>query len=250
MNINKELAFQEFVRRESNLIRAPYTPEQEFYSVIKSGNTAKVKELCQESLLSKKGLGTLSLNYLQNIKYHFAITAALIARYCMEGGMELSTAYGLSDFYIRKADGSTKPEEVALLHPVMCLDYAKRMKNLRKDKVTSMHISACIDYIWDNLHTRITIESLASAVGLNPSYLSRLFKKEVGMTVSQYIRNKKIETARNMLIYSDYSPSQISSVLAFPNQSYFTEIFHKETGMTPSKYRNLNFRNTEIGNEV
>jgi len=249
MNIKKELAFQEFVRRESNLVRAPYTPEQEFYSVIKSGNTTKVKELCQESLLSKKGFGTLSLNSLQNIKYHFAITAALVARYCLEGGMELSTAYGLSDFYIQKADSCTKPQDIASLHTVMCLDYAKRMKNLRKSKVTSRHISACIDYIWDNLHTRITIETLASLVDLNSSYLSRLFKKEVGMTVSQYIQDKKIETAQNMLIYSDHTPSHISSVLAFPNQSYFTEIFHKKTGMTPLKYRNLNFRNTEIGGE-
>ncbi|MTK07677.1 MAG: AraC family transcriptional regulator [Hungatella sp.] len=249
MNIKKELAFQEFVRRENNLIRAPYTPEQEFYSVIKSGNTTKVRELCQESLLSKNGLGILSFHHLQNIKYHFVITAALVARYCMEGGMELSTAFSLSDFYIQKADSCTKPEEVAALHPIMCLDYAKRMKFIRKNKATSRHIAACIDYICDNLHTRITIETLASAIGLNSSYLSRLFKKEVGMTVSQYIRDKKIETASNMLIYSDYSPSQISSILAFPNQSYFTEIFHKKTGMTPLKYRNLNFRNTEIGIE-
>lgn len=246
MNIKKELAFQEFVRRENNLIRAPYTPEQEFYSVIKSGNMAKVQLLCQESLLSKKGLGTLSIHSLQNIKYHFAITAALVARYCMEGGMELTTAYSLSDLYIQKADSCTKPEEVAALHPVMCLDYAKRMKFLRKNKVTSRHIAACIDYICDNLHTRITIETLASSVGLNSSYLSRLFKKEVGITVSQYIRDKKLETAQNMLIYSNYTPSQISSVLAFPNQSYFTEIFHKKTGMTPLKFRNLNFRKTEM----
>lgn len=246
MDIKKELFYKEFIQREHNILRAPYNPELEFYSIIKSGNISKIRSLCQERLLDKPGLGTLSDNSLQNMKYHFVITIALVARYCIEGGMELSTAYSLSDFYIQKADRCKTPEEVSDLHPIMCEDYTKRMRNLRKQKICSKHIADCIDYIYDHLHTRITIHDLSGYVNLNPSYLSRLFKKETGMTVSAYIQNKKIETAQNMLIYSDYTLSQISSTLAFPSQSYFTEIFHKRTGMTPTKYRALYFRNTEI----
>ena len=129
----------------------------------------------------------------------------------------------------------------------MCEDYTKRMKSLRKEKICSKQIAECIDYIYDHLHTRITIETLADHVKLNPSYLSRLFKKEIGTTVRSYIQPTKIETAKNMLIYSDYTLSQISSTLAFPSQSYFTEIFRKKTGLTPTNYRSLYFRNTEIG---
>ena len=246
MNIKKELFYREFIQRENNILRAPYNPELEFYSIIKSGNIAKVRSLCQERLLDKPGLGTLSEDSLQNMKYHFVITTALVARYCIEGGMELSTAYGLSDFYIQKADQCRTPEEVSDLHPVMCEDYTRRMKNLRKQKICSKHIADCVDYIYEHLHTRITINDLSEYVNLNPSYLSRLFKKETGTTVSAYIQNKKIETAQNMLVYSDYTLSQISSTLAFPSQSYFTEIFHKRTGMTPTKYRALYFRSTEI----
>ncbi len=246
MNIKKELFYREFIQRENNILRAPYNPELEFYSIIKSGNIAKVRSLCQERLLDKPGLGTLSEDSLQNMKYHFVITTALVARYCIEGGMELSTAYGLSDFYIQKADQCRTPEEVSDLHPVMCEDYTRRMKNLRKQKICSKHIADCVDYIYEHLHTRITINDLSEYVNLNPSYLSRLFKKETGTTVSAYIQNKKIETAQNMLVYSDYTLSQISSILAFPSQSYFTEIFHKRTGMTPTKYRALYFRSTEI----
>ena len=246
MNIKKELFYREFIQRENNILRAPYNPELEFYSIIKSGNISKVRSLCQERLLDKPGLGTLSENPLQNMKYHFVITTALVARYCIEGGMELSTAYGLSDFYIQKADQCRTPKEVSDLHPVMCEDYTKRMKNLRKQKICSKHIADCIDYIYEHLHTRITIHDLSEYVDLNPSYLSRLFKKETGTTVSAYIQNKKIGTAQNMLVYSDYTLSQISSILAFPSQSYFTEIFHKRTGMTPTKYRALYFRSTEI----
>ncbi len=247
MGFQKDKYYKEFVRREHDLYRAPYNPELEFYSHIKEGNVEKVRELCKEALIDKPGMGTLSPNFTQNMKYHFAITTAMAARYCIQGGMELSAAYTLSDFYIQKADQCKSAKEVSDLHPIMCEDYALQMKKLRKKKVCSLAVANSIDYIYDHLHTRITIETLADHVHLNSSYLSRLFKKEMGISVSEYIQDKKIETARNMLIYSDYSISWISSTLAYPSQSYFTKVFHEKIGMTPTDYRSFYFRSTEIG---
>ncbi len=246
MKIKKELLYREFVQRENNILRAPYNPELEFYDAVKSGDTEKINLLCQNRFIDKEGLGILSKNSLQNMKYHFAITAAIVARYCIEGGMDLAHAYSLSDFYIQKADVAKSFEEIGQLHPIMCMDYTKRMKNLRKQKVCSKPIADCIDYIYDHLHTRITLTELADYVSLNPTYLSRLFKKETGTTVSEYIQLQKINTAKNMLIYSDYSLSEISSTLAFPSQSYFTEVFHKLTSMTPMHYRTEYFRRTGL----
>ena len=100
MNIPQELLYQQYVRRELETYRAPYDPEPEFYSYVRQGNTEKVKELCHESFQEKKGLGVLSDSPLQNLKYHFTITAAMLARYCIEGGMEVTEAYDLSDYYI------------------------------------------------------------------------------------------------------------------------------------------------------
>ncbi len=247
MDYNKELLYKEFVQRENDLLHAPYNPELEFYSCIKEGNVEKIKELCQESLIDKKGLGKLSDNYLQHLKYHFVITCALAARYCIEGGLELSKAYSISDFYIQKVDQSKSAQDISDLHFIMCLDYTVRMKNLRKQKICSQPIAKCIDYICESLHTRITVETLARHTGLNPSYLSRLFKKETGQTISGYIRDKKIETACNMLTYSEFTPAEISSILCFPSQSYFTEVFRQKTGLTPKKYQTLHFRTTPIG---
>lgn len=242
MEYRKELAYREFMQRESNIFRAPYQPELEFYAVIQSGDVNKTKEMCQESLLEKQGLGLLSKNPLNNIRYHFVITTALIARYCIEGGMELSVGYALSDYYIQKADLCVKPEQIAELHSTMCLDYAKRMNNLHKTKISSKPVVKCIDYIYENLHTRITIDMLGNYVGLNPSYLSRLFKKETGMTINTYIMEKKTATAENMLLYSEYSPAEIAAILAYPSQSYFSSIFKRKTGLSPLQYRKKYFR--------
>ena len=194
--LKKEYAYKEFLRKEDDILRAPYTPELAFYSLIRSGDTEQVRRMCQESFIDKQGFGKLSENPLRNIRYHFIITIALIARYCIDGGLDVSTSYGLSDFYIQKADTCTTPEEISELHFTAVMDYTGRMKKLRKEKICSQQIAKCIDYIHDNLHTRITMETLANHVGLNPSYLSRLFKKETGCSVSEYIRNLKIDAAK------------------------------------------------------
>ena len=102
-----------------------------------------------------------------------------------------------------------------------------------------MPIAKAVDYIYDHLHKRITLTDLADYVKLNPSYLSRLFKQEMGVTLNSYIRAKKIEAAENMLRYSEFTPSDISSILAFPSQSYFSEIFKQETGVSPKEYRRI-----------
>lgn len=161
----------------------------------------------------------------------------MITRYCIEGGMDFNTAYNLSDYYIFTADALDSAEKISALHIDMCNDYTKRMQSLKKEKIYSKHIVLCIDYIYEHLHTRIKVPDLAKQVDLSPAYLSRLFKQETGMSISCYIQTQKLETAKNMLQYSDFSISEIAAILAYPSHSYFTEIFQKETLLTPSQYR-------------
>ncbi len=246
MDIYKEWSYKEFIMRENNMIHAPYGPEFDFYAAVKSGDIGKVTKSCENAFTDKIGLGQLSDNPLRNIRYHFIITVAMVARYCIEGGMEHEAAYRLSDFYIQQADQCTTIDQISRLHSIMTLDYTKRMKALKMDKIFSKPIVKCIDYIYKNLNTRITGAMLADYIKLHPSYLSKLFKKETGSSISMYIQKRKIETAQNMLKYSDYSPAQIASILAFPTQSYFIEVFKKRVGMTPKKYQELCFRETDI----
>ena len=126
MKYNKEIFYQEYINREDSIMRAPYNPELEFYSIIQSGDTEHIKELCKSSpLKDKKGLGKLSSNPVNNIRYHFVITTALVARYCIEGGLDVATAYNLSDFYISKADTLKSVDDISELLAFMCIDYAK-----------------------------------------------------------------------------------------------------------------------------
>ena len=126
------------------------------------------------------------------------------------------------------------------LHDEMVLDYTEKMRRIYKSDSNSRHISACKDYIYSHLKERITIEDLAEELGVSASYLSRLFKKETGDSVSAYIRRQKIEMAKNLLQYSDYSMIDIANRLSFSSQSHFIQQFREYEGMTPKKYRDLN----------
>lgn len=248
MKPGQELVYQEFINRENEFIRAPYDPELAFYALIKAGDLEAVKKHCKEKpFVVEPGWGVLSKSRLQNAKYHFVITTAILARYCIQGGLPVSVSYSVSDLYIQKADQAGSAAEITQLHATLCMDYAKRMKNLRKKKIQSRHIAQCLDYIYEHLHTRITVEDLSDLTSLSPDYLSRLFKRETGQSVSEYIRSQKILAAQNMLIYSDYSPGQIAQFLAFNSQSYFTEVFRQVTGQTPTAFRNENLHSTDIG---
>ena len=246
INIDREMSVREYAMRENSSYHAPYVPEFDFYYAVKNGDIVKVSQLCSVDFAKKDGLGKLCEDSLQNLKYHFAITAAMLARYCIESGMEHETAYSLSDLYIQSCDRCTNENELSGLHRNMSMDYTKRMAELRKSKVYSKQIVLCINYIYSHLHKKISVEELSKHTGLSPSYLSRLFRKETGESITEYIIKRKINAAKNMLKYSGYSLSEISATLAFSCQSYFTKIFKELEGVTPKKYRDMYSFTTEI----
>lgn len=237
MQLDRELVYKEYLRREDPVVRTPYPLEKAFYSAIRSGDIDAIREHCREPFSGKIGFGTLSSDPLRNLKYHLAITIALLARACIEGGLDHASAYMLSDFYIQKTDLSPTFEEIDRLHRAVCLAYGQKMRALRTQRIAAPRVAACIEYIYDHLHTKITVRELAAHANLSASHLSRLFRQQTGRTIHEYIRLQKLEAARNMLLYSDYTSAQIASLLSFPSQSYFTEIFRKDTGMTPLAYR-------------
>ena len=240
MNIKKEFSHIEFLNREYNITHLAYEKELAFFNGIKTGNLNEVHRLFKP--LNSDKLGKLSDNTIRNLKYHLIITVALITRCCIEGGMEMEAAFNLSDIYIRSIDKCTEENEIHLLHKELVDDYTQRMQIIYKSTLYPKPIITCIDYIYDNLHTKITLEQLAEAANLSPSHLSRLFHKETGITISAYITQKRIEAAENMLKFSEYSTIEISEYLCFSSESYFINVFRKKTGYTPKRYREMFFR--------
>ena len=241
MNLRKEWYEQELIKSEEAVAHRSLEEEYSFYHAVSSGDMDFVQENCrQDTFTNPEGMGILSTNSLTNLKYHFVITTAMITRLCKQKGMELEQAFRMSDFYIQRLDDIHTVQGVRNLHDAMVLDYTEKMCKICHSDTNSRHISVCKEYIYSHIKERITVEDLADVLGVSASYLSRLFKKETGDSVSTYIRRQKIEMAKNLLQYSEYSMIEIANRLSFSSQSHFIQQFRESVGMTPKKYRDLN----------
>ncbi len=237
-DINKELQRLLYMQRERLLVRSSYEHEFGFYDQVATGQYDEVMRQVREYHISElRGVGTLSPDRLRNVRYHLIISIAMVARYCINYGMDVETSYSLSDIYIQKCDAATTTNELDAIQQQCCEDYCKRMRALRMDNIFSKHVVLAIEYINSHLQDRILVPELAEYLGLNDAYFSKLFKKETGVSVSDFIRLKKIDAAKHMLKHSDYSCLNISQFLSFSTQSHFIQAFKKQTGLTPEEYR-------------
>jgi YesN/AraC family two-component response regulator len=243
-DISKRLTHMQFLQRENLTSHYKYDYEMLQFEYIKNGDPRAV-DFSVEIFLSD-GTGKLSDDPLRNAQYGFVCAMTLTTRFAIEGGMEPETAYNTSDIYIQNADKCKTVDEVRALHRDMTEHFTKQMGRLKTQNVFSKPVVLCLDYIYEHLHQVITVEELAGVVGVNASYLSTLFKKEMGLPISKYIRRKRIESAENMLKYSDYPLTDIGEYLAFSSYSHFAEMFRKYTGFTPKEYRKRFFRKTDL----
>ncbi len=93
------------------------------------------------------------------------------------------------------------------------------------------------EYIDGNFGQEITRNDIAEQIYLNPDYLSRLFKKETGMSISAYLLKKRIDTAKELLEHTTMPVNVISMYVGYHNYPYFTRIFHENTSYSPNEYR-------------
>ncbi len=95
------------------------------------------------------------------------------------------------------------------------------------------------EYIDNHFQSNLTRDELSRLVFLNPDYLSRIFKKKTGMSISGYIIFKRIDEAKKLLTSTNIPVSVVSARVGYDNFAYFTKIFKDKTGMTPNEYRKL-----------
>ena len=228
-----KLAHLAFLQRENDFRHATYDQEMAQFHYLRLGDV----EGALKAIHFADGTGTLSSDPLRNQQYLFVAFVTMSTRYAIEGGLEQYEAFRISDLYIQQADRCATPEAVRALYPEALAYFAQRVAEARKAHVVARPITRCLDEIDLRLHEPFRIDDIAEALGLNPSYLSTLFKREMGCTFTDYVRRRRVETARNMLLYSDYSCAEIAHILAFSSQSYFNRVFMKETGFSPGDFR-------------
>ena len=244
--MNAEQIWQPVILEENREPVSHREPGEEFlfYRAVAAGLIDAVQENCDRGAFENlEGTGRLSNDPVTNLRYHFVVATAMITRFCTEGGMPMEEAFTLSDEYIRRMDCCTNIPEIIYVHHQMAMDFVCRMRQLHRNVASSKQVAQAIDYIYVHIMDRITVNELAAAISISPTHLSRIFKQETGISVSEYIRQRKIDMAKNLLRFSGYDYVEIAVMLSYSSQSHFIQHFRSQTGMTPKAYRKQNYLN-------
>ena len=232
-----------FENHENNVHHNPYDQEMREFGSIENGDLIQLEKSLQEDYDGT--IGTLAKDPLRNLKNLGIVLVTLASRAAIRGGLSPEISFSLSDSYIQQIE---ECKDLALVVPLahkaefqyaeMVHEIKEKQKGILK-KQKNPRINKCKDFIFSHLHDRITLEDLAAEAVCNPNYLSQLFKECEGISISGYILQEKINRAKNLLIYSDYSYIEIATYLGFSSQSHLGTQFKKHTGYTLRQYREI-----------
>ena len=227
--------FTEMIKnRETLFHHPPYFLEQELLSKIKSGNLNDTMAVLSEINSLKRT--RLSKDALRSVKNSLICSVTLFTRAAIEGGVTPEAAFTLSDSIILAIEDMNSLPELMDYEYTAAEQYVQIVQDLSKSKYSNI-IQQAISYIYKNLTNKLTLQQISDAIYVHPNYLSTLFKKEVGMSLPDYIMKTRVDESKYYIRYTNTKISDIAAFYQFCNQSYYTQVFRKFIGRTPNEYR-------------
>lgn len=118
-------------------------------------------------------------------------------------------------------------------------------RQLREEQTLAQRLRTQLE---GSLGAELTQEAVCRRMGITPRHAQRIFKQKYGMTIHDYLTEKRLEQAKALLCNTDSSIRRIGEEIGFENEKYFSTFFHKHTGFSPSEYRRQHsfLRRTDI----
>jgi len=221
---------------DEDFYRHSYQEERELLHMVREGKIEEAVRLAKEMDLEVGRLGSDELAHWRNV---LIVGAALCARAAIEGGVAPYIAYRISGFYINKGSSCRDVTQILTYRNHAIEELAARVHEIKGKRHISSYTAQCKDYIRKHFREKIYLDDIAQTLGISSCYLSRLFKKETGICIQDYVNDERIERAANLLIYSGETIPKIAEYVNFPSQSYFGKLFKARKGMTPRQFREM-----------
>ena len=217
-----------------SILEENYSNEKNFMDAVSKG---KLNKLSMPVYLSYGNSADRMLtDSLRNRKNHL-ITLNVVLRLSAErGGVHPLHIDRMSSSFTKKIEMIYSAEESRRLQSEMIRSYCLLVKEYSLKKYSYL-IGKTLTLISYDLTDDLSLKCIAKKLSVNPTYLSALFKKECGCTLTDYVNNKRIEHAIRLLKNSNKLVSTIASECGIEDANYFIRIFKKYTGITPNQYR-------------
>ncbi|WP_372631242.1 AraC family transcriptional regulator [Cohnella sp.] len=229
---NSILSYDDWIGAESREYEYPESLEKQMMSNLKAGDGETLKEYTSEffsemmafkyyeithsltQLLIMTIRAAKSMSNLEQADHHLEIHT------CQQQLWRLDTLEQMEEWYMD-----------------LCNQIIKLRDQESKSK-NSKTVAALVEYMKVNyLDPNISVDQMSHYVGLSTNYMRRLFKEEMGVSVSEYLTTLRMDKAKELLVKTDDPARKIGANVGFENTNYFYVLFKKHVGMTPDHYR-------------
>lgn len=217
-----------------HLLEDRYHIEDALLAAISHGNAAKALSLGES--LSSIRFAPRTENELRNRKNLMITFNSLMRRTAYESGVHPFYIDAVSSNYATLIEQCGTTDEINDIIPYMIRSYCNLVEKLNMSSY-SEPVRQILVTIDASLAGDLSLKRFASDLYLNTSYLSSLFKKEVGMTLTDYVNKNRIEYAKKLLKSTTLSIQDIATQSGISDIHYFTRLFRRETGSSPRDFR-------------
>lgn len=217
-----------------NILEKRYQGEDTLLEAISQGNTALALSIIDT--MGNIRFSDVSGNKLRDYQNRMISLNTLLRRTAYSAGVHPFYIDVISSNYARLIENVTMEEEMNDIMPYMVRSYCDLVKK-RSTALYSEPIRQILVTIDASIAGDLSLKRFANELFLNTSYLSSLFKKETGMTLTDYVNTNRINTAKRLLKSTTLSIQAVAASVGIPDIHYFTRLFRRETGLSPREYR-------------
>lgn len=215
-------------------IEERYALENQLLQAISQGLSHKVEMMFTN--ISSSSYEKRTSDPIRNMQNYCIIMNTLLRKAVENGSVHPFYIDKLSSDFARKIEQVTTMDSVRKLQKDMVHKYCLLVKN-HSMRGYSPLIQKVITYIDTDLTADLSLNSISSQMNVNASYLSTLFKRETGSTLTEYVNEKRIQHGILLLHSTSLQIQTIASYCGIPDVNYFTKLFKKKVGKTPKEYR-------------
>lgn len=224
--------------KDVELIELRYRFEKEIMHAVELGDTASLNEM----MTKMKNMYDLSERFpnqpVRAMKNGLIIFNTLLRIAAENGKVQPFLLHKISEKFSKQIERTDKIETYNTLMAQMSNEYCELVINSSISGYSPL-VKKAMEYVTVHMGKPLNLETLSRHCFVHPAHLSRQFKKETGMTLTDYQNTIRIKEAKRLLKNVQDSIASIAGAVGFNDSGYFTRIFKKQEGITPTEYRSL-----------
>lgn len=223
-----------YKNREKMFTHPPYFLEKRLVKQIaacdESGALSTLNEI---NMLNR---AVLAGDPFRSLKNSIICSCTFFTRAVIDSGVFPDIAFTYSDTFIQEIEKMDTMSEVRDYEQEIVRQFVKLVRENNSSEY-SIPVFNAMQYIINNLSQKLNLAEIAKHAYVHPNYLSGLFKKETGCSITDFISRHRIEESTYFVAYTDFEIADISNFYHFCNQSYFSTLFKRYLSVSPNDYR-------------